>query len=49
MIMANQIKDLGFVDISRVRPGMQYPIGIHRECLAVSFRKTLIMGSPDPC
>jgi hypothetical protein len=46
MLMIYQIKDLGFVDIAGIGPGMEDTVGIHREILAVAFGNAFFKAPP---
>ena len=47
MLVFNEIKDLGLVDVAGVGPGMENAVGVHRKVLAVAFLDALLKVTPN--
>jgi hypothetical protein len=47
LFVADEIKNLGFVDIAGVGPGVEDAVGVHREVLAVAKSDALFIAPAD--
>ena len=47
LLVADEVKNLGFVDVSRISPGVEDAVGVHREVLAVALGDTHFIAPAD--
>jgi len=47
VLMLDEVKDLGFVDITGISLGMEDAVGVYGKILAVSFLNALFKAAPD--
>ena len=47
MFVADEVKDLGFVDVAGVSPGVEDAVGVHRKVLAVALGDALFIAPAD--
>ena len=47
LFVADEVKNLGFVDVAGVSPGVEDAVRVHREVLAVAFGNALFIAPAD--
>ena len=47
LLVADEVKNLGFVDVAGVSPGVEDAVGVHREVLAVALGDALFIAPAD--
>jgi hypothetical protein len=47
MLVFDEVKDLGFVDVAGVGPGMEDAVGVYGKILAVAFLNAFFKAAPD--
>jgi hypothetical protein len=47
MLMVDEIKDLGLVNVTGIGPGVEDAVRVHREVLAVAFPDALLKAAAD--